>query len=406
MDILNQLIVKDPLGKFVLHKLKLTPFLFALLTLLYFVIFLPAGNSYIQKTYSGQYIGLFDNDELLNAIASFIIFFPVAAWFYTWQLAATKKLFSTLVSDKVIVHSEEDFSAKVIGPYFESKLIDPLTDSHLHLLSLAISIASMTVFTISAFQDKVVGEARWFTIYAWLYFVFYLPPQIISTYAMALAVMRHIVIVRFINRIFSDFDVIVRPLHPDKAGGFSPVSRFAASSSVVAITIGIWINVLIFAPTVFGDPPSLTAHIGLYPIYIALTPLLLILPVTKASKVMTEAKHSELRKVSAAFESFFAQCQRELNDAAVATDGNIQQNDGIIQAKESIPDNLSLSEQNKTLEELEQRYQFIERTFPTSPFSRIEIRGLTLSSIAPLVPGFLLGIAELYFKTKNSGQTG
>lgn len=366
---------KAPLSRFVFHRLRQRPIALALAAFVYYLVFLPLAGLYVQASYDQPFIGLFEQDELVNAAVSFLLVAPSIWWFYGWQLRSVPRLYINLQKNGVIDQPEGTQTEESMELFFEQAVARPMTRSWLHGLALAIAIAAEVVFSIARLREKSVGIPRWFEVYNWLFFIFYIPPAILTVYAMILAAIRQIVVVRSLSSAFRAFRVTVHPLHPDQVGGFGPLGGFAVRSGILGFLLGTLANVVVFSPVLFGKPPVLSLDcIALYVAYLLVAPALVVSPIISARRAMRKAKRHELERVSRAYDLALSRSQRQLS---------------YLQPE-------AVQAENKILEQLAERHRHIVETHPTLPFSIMQRRGLGLSGILSLLPSLALFIAEAY----------
>jgi len=371
----------DVLGRFLLRKLRLSPLKVGLIPLAYYSVFLPLAETYIRRTYGGEYFGLKEH-ELINAIIV-VLFTAIIWWFYSWQLANVPTVYSELLRNEVIGEPLDTDQWNSLAEFLQLRLVRGCSFPWQKILATIVTLGGYVFFTIGAYKDRAAGLPYWFIVYEWIYYIFYLPPLVISTYAIIVAALREIVITFAFNTTFREFRTNVHPLHSDGAGGLGPLGRFAITVGSLVLYVGLWVNTMVFSPVLFGQAPGFNMiSVGNYAVYIALGPLLVLTPIIEARRVMMAAKKRELQTVADAFNRLFAESQQELGT---------MQNEATLQS------------QSEGLVELKRRYTLIEETFPTLPFTIPQVRGLSLTAVIPLVPGAISTVVELF---RRLGRTG
>lgn len=363
-------------GRLILQRMRLSPLKVALFVLVYYLLFPPLGDLFVQRTYSGRFIGLFESYEFIDYVVSFLLLSPLIWWFYSWQLVSVPAIYSKLVYNKVLGQPLNADKWNSLEQYMKIKLAIPMSSRWLRGFAMVVIVIGAMFFTIVELERVATGSPKWYLVYYWLYFLLYLLPAMISAYLMLLASLRQILVVSFSYVIFQDFQVTVHAMHPDSVGGFSPVGAFSTKLGILVLAVGIWVNTIVFATALYGLTPEFNVYtLGSYIFYIVLGPLLVVTPIIGAHKVMVATKQQELQKVADAFNRLFVQSQNDLAN---------------------VHDDELLNSRNEILDELKRRYALVKGTYPTTPFSTPQIRGLGISGIIPLIPGIVLNAVELY----------
>ncbi len=145
------------------------------------------------------------------------------------------------------------------------------------------------------------GYFYWFAIY---YFWF-------------LIVVKGTIVVVWLARLFRRFDVLVRVLHPDSVGGFSPIGSIVPRVGALVALVGFSMGVIaadagIHADMSFWEAVVQTNLIGITVVYIALVPAVYYGLVGSAHSAMKEFKDNIGRQISNEFDHQFALAQTSL----------------------------------------------------------------------------------------------
>ncbi len=137
----------------------------------------------------------------------------------------------------------------------------------------------------------------WFVILAWL-LMFFMGITLLT---------RGVVVIYWLNKLFQQYDVDVRVLHPDNAGGLAPLGRFSAAIGyVIAIyaisgVVGSVSESIITSQSyleVVKQPFVLLAYL----FYCVMAPVVFFAPLGVAHSAMKRAKDEFMTQVSDQFE--------------------------------------------------------------------------------------------------------
>jgi hypothetical protein len=209
----------------------------------------------------------------------------------------------------------------------------------------------------------------WFVIFLYMLFFFLFMTLLIRT----------VVAIVWFNKLFKDFDVDVRVLHPDHAGGLAPLSRF---STAIVYTIAI-----IAIANVFGDISEAVvtskAYIDVvrqlyvltfYIIYSIFSSLVFFAPLYVAHVAMKKAKNEFITEISDQFEIEISRTQNLLGG-----------------------DNTKLKNSLSKLEEL-QKLHIIASKFPVWPYNTGNLAKFFGAIVSPFLITFISIVIEQFFK--------
>ena len=149
------------------------------------------------------------------------------------------------------------------------------------------------------------GFIFWATILFWLAIFF------MGT----LSLIRAFLAIVWFNRLFREFEVDVKVLHPDGAGGLAPLGGFSVRVGYLIAVYGIAVVAAALSASYvstgrFTGPmltPSLTLLVILY---LVLSPIIFFAPIGAARSSMRSAKNEALLRIALQFEIDNAELQR------------------------------------------------------------------------------------------------
>lgn len=189
---------------------------------------------------------------------------------------------------------------------------------------------------------------------------------IVSTWFTAVMLLRTVVAIAWINRLFHAFQVRVRPLHPDKSGGLAPLGTFAVRLGYIVSAIGfiMAINQLttqyLYAAT-FAAQNKIILAAG-WGLYLLIAPVAFFAPIGAAHEAMLQAKRRELLLFAREFEKEYRKVRGKISKFSYQ------------EVKEVL---------NK-LEEVNRLYN-IANAFPVWPFQVDKVRQFAASVISPFL---------------------
>lgn len=299
-----------------------------------------------------------------------VFFFPwesqgIPVWMLIWALVMTPVLWGTYYSareyvpnlprnmkeNKIIKHStSSDFETaeRQLGERYSSPVVT--------LMAVVTALAFMVAFPLHFWiiAPPPYMQYTCHKCYA-LVIIFF------NFYIGSLTVFRHFISIIWLRDCFKTFTVQVRPLHPDRAGGFGFIgSQFLGLTGIVVVA-GYWISAeRIVIPYFSGQPVDFAPDLlwgGI--LYLIVTAASFILPLWTTHIVMSGFKSKKLSSLSERFEK---------SAAALDTGGHT--------AFESAADHLETNEKVYTL---------LDNAYPTWPVSRSVLRRLGVAAIFPVV---------------------
>lgn len=196
--------------------------------------------------------------------------------------------------------------------------------------------------------------------------IIYLPLM----YATGISVLRLLLAVIFTNRLFSRFELQIKPLDADGAGGLG------AMESLLWFSVGImlWEMVLLFAAVLARNLSwlSLSEMVMLGAIYVVLTPALLIGWLIVPHRMMVKTRDDLLLRLANEYQQAFAQ--------------SLTSNEY---------DTRSLISGTRRLVALKQRYDLLHDTFPIWPMEMNTLRRIGATLILPLLLPIITSLITL-----------
>jgi hypothetical protein len=176
----------------------------------------------------------------------------------------------------------------------------------------------------------------------------------------------------WLRRLFNSFTINVRPLHPDQAGGLSPLGDFTLTLSYLVTFVGILlvINPLIRSYVLEGTlrfrwTTDLLVGLG---IYVVAAPTIFFAPLSVAHNSMKDARALILLQIARRFDAEYMSVQRAL-------DGDIS----------------GLENDLKTLKELQTLHGTTTK-FPVWPFNVANTTRFSASFLSPIILGIVTNL--------------
>lgn len=174
-------------------------------------------------------------------------------------------------------------------------------------------------------------------------------------------------------RLFKRFEIRIRPLHPDGAGGLSPLGDFTLTMSYLIVTLGI---ILVLTPvtrnyvaTGGGLQFRITLDVVVAGVtYALLAPIIFFGPLSVAHRAMRDAKERLLLNVAQRFETEYDKVQASLDSDSIDFDDSLRALDGLQTLHSTTSD------------------------FPVWPFNISNLRRFGTSYISPLLLAILIEV--------------
>lgn len=358
-----------------LVKTNISPLLFGLLFVVVFYVarLLSVGHFDYMRS-KGDVMGFLDDPAMYtNAVVGFVIMA-----YYVWMPQGIATLFAKLKANGVVGNSLRKQDEK--GPRYQSldeltrALPDMFAKRWWALAAFVLATGAAFIFLLPTYLKEMKGTVWWGDNFAgallatmWvqinLYFV--------------LVVLFYVVLsLYWLIQIFSHFEVNIRPLNPDRAGGLAPLGSFALTLSYAISALGM---LLVATPITrhyivegsFQFKWSLDIILGMG-IYATVAPFVFFAPLSVAHNAMKEAKDDLLLQIARRFEYEYDQIQNALG---------LTKN---VSGKQSF----DLGESLEKLNHLKELHQTTSE-FPVWPFNTQNITRFTTSFVSPLAFGVI-----------------
>lgn len=192
-----------------------------------------------------------------------------------------------------------------------------------------------------------------------------------GTYCVLLLLIYSVLSIYWLRRLFNNFRIRVRPLHPDRAGGLSPMGNFTLTLSYIIALIGI---MLVITPITRNYVKVGTLQfrwttellVGLVA-YVIAAPIVFFAPLSVAYNVMNEAKDQLLLQIARRFEKEYSRVQEVLDEDISSLEDSSK----------------ILENSSKILRELQALHDTTSK-FPVWPFNVSNITRFGTSYLSPI----------------------
>ena len=189
---------------------------------------------------------------------------------------------------------------------------------------------------------------------------------VVSTWFAIVMLLRAVVAIVWINKLFRSFQLHVRPMHPDRSGGLASLGTFSVRLGYIISAIGFILaaNQLttqyLYADT-FAVQNKIILAVG-WGLYFLIAPVAFFAPIGAAHEAMLQAKRKEILVFAQEFEKEYQQLRRKIAHLSYQ------------ETKEAV---------NK-MEEINRLYN-IANEFPVWPFQIDKIKRFVASVISPFL---------------------
>jgi hypothetical protein len=328
---------------------------------------------YGQVRTKGNLIGFFDDPgQYTNMLYGAVL------WsFYFWIPSGIDKVFTGLTRNKVIGGERPSPQEKGnrVKSYseFVAQAMQSFNSWWFPIISMSISVAIYALAILPGYMTPSRMSTNWALnnvpslVLGGIWMVS-------SLYAIIMLIISCLISIYWLRRIFIDFETVIRPFHPDKAGGLSPLGDFTLSLSYLITASGA---LLVFIPItreyvlyrIFQFSLSQDIVIGIIA-YLILAPIAFFAPLSVAHKSMKSAKEKILLQIDEYFQDEMAALQVAL-----------VKKDPIDQNKVS------------RLKDLQSLYDTAYR-FPVWPFNTENITRFTTTYLSPILLALLINFSS------------
>ena len=295
---------------------------------------------------------------------------PATVMFFFWMPAGICRVLEGLQRNAVIgpaVQTNEHRGFEEFVQRFDRE--------YSHWVWAIVSLVFFGVFAVVFVAPALSHYNAWNTS-GWLVFWYRIFYWSVNFFLVGLIVLRGLIVIRWFNKLFREFEIEVTILHPDRAGGLSPLGAFTAK---VGYLIGIYgLAVMIssvtetylltgrFSGVTFSTPLA----IGVI-FYLLLAPFCYFAPIGAAHSSMKRAKDRDILQVARQFQADFGSIKSLLDSDA-----------------ETIKQKL------EKVEQLEKLHTMVSH-FPVWPFDVGNLVRFFSSVLLPLVVGFVPTVIDI-----------
>ena len=230
--------LSDPLATFVIRRLGWSPLQFA--TAYVSLFFLSAGlavTAYIIKDGAIDVPLTGGYQSLIGTLLYNSVLEGVGGTFYIYISKQPGRLFAEIASVKVINPENGEVQSFIQGEKRSVKSVHRSKNCFWAALAFTAVLLPLTIFGV--FMSSNRDET---TRYLWLFFVMVLPVWTLGIYMIGMIIVRVLITIWGLYRVFRIGRVNVYPLHPDRCGGLKPVSTYALRLSYMLTGFGIVIG--------------------------------------------------------------------------------------------------------------------------------------------------------------------
>jgi hypothetical protein len=354
----------DPLTRLFLERFRLNTWSASLLILvvLPLPIYVAGSIGNLWLTQPGRMIGLLED---YGWWWRQFVSFPATVFFFFWAPKGIQNVIEGLRENEVIVAPKSQSRDDALTDFMKR-----FAQSYNHRAWASISLILVTTWMV-LYIPAERAYMLWHNSGEFIFWYTQLVHLSILSMAVLLAI-RGIVVALWFNRLFREFKVDVRALHPDKAGGLLPLGRFVGK---IGWLIGIYgfTAVVLFLEAPYKQTMQfnliLEPVIGILGLaYVLFAPSIFFSMLGTAHSAMKETQSDFMLQVSNQFDQDIASVQAVLQSDA--------------------------DEFQKTVIKLEQlqKIHAMAASFPVWPFdARIGIRFFT-AYLAPIIVSLTLGV--------------
>jgi hypothetical protein len=354
-------LLKEKLG---FSNLRITVYLTGIIAILHLGLGWIADNSY-----EGGGIRFTEPQFIVFALVYVFVIIPCSIWLYVWQMDALTSILADFGNRDVIRERTENGS-KNVSSYadFLAGLQTRMDRRRWTVIALISVIAILLVMRLTAWPSEIRSSGRSVFFYDVKWFLVVLLLEVaIPLYALCMFALKTVLSVWILNCLFRWFEVRIRPMHPDNAGGLGALGNYALRLGMIAVGFGVFASVYTLQVRFVGDNPGSRPDVLLFwAIYVLITPTALILPMLSAHRAMRKARDAQLMGISREFE-------RILSDASPSEKQDTE----------------SIKKTNKRLSGLQDRYRIVMESFPTWPISIRLLRRFSMTTLLPVVSGVI-----------------
>lgn len=290
---------------------------------------------------------------------------------YLWLPDIIALLFNTLWRDEILNQSLEGQDTPAAYAKFLKEFLSWLNSPLLPIVAL------MFVFVYLLARYLVNGPPFLTSIPLWLQLVTAVFDGFIAYYAV-ITVIRLLISLVFMNRLFHSFTIHVKPLHPDGAGGLGAMRGIVWITALIILAITLTFLETILISTNRNPFSSTLDIVVLIAAYVILAPSLMLGWLIMPHLLMLKERDAVLKPLVDEYQTVLESPQpiTETGTASILAD-------------------------NDRLSAIKRRYSLIVDTFPTWPLEVTQFRrliaALSLPALISLIPS-IMNFLNVIFK--------
>ena len=300
---------------------------------------------------------------------------PATLYFFFWMPDGILEVFHGLKDNKVI-QIQQQGDADV---YKYQKFISDFRNVYSHSKWIFLAFCGVTLIMLFGVIPEQRNFISWQTannIVFWYHEFFWYIAFLIG----GVALIKVFLTLYWFNRIFVKFKVNVRILHPDMAGGLSPLGNFTVKIGYMIGVFGFTSVMVIWSQSAYliksgvfslAITPAIISSLF---VYLILAPIVFFAPIGSAHSAMKKARHDFIIAISDQFENDYEKIKLLLDTE---------------------DDKLT-----KGLEKIEhlQKIHAMATRFPIWPFNSASLIRFFSSVMLPIIVGILPGIIIDFIK--------
>lgn len=236
---------------------------------------------------------------------------------------------------------------------------------------ITVVVAKLTPYW-SGYPSLYGYSSAWWLVSPTYHWALWVPLFVfLPGYTVMWMVIRQAVVITGFGELYSAYQLVPKPFHPDRCNGLAPVGTYAICCTSVAVLFGIWLLGMITFPMLCGEPLTLT-YVTIIPllIYPALIPALLIPPVWASHEAMGKAKARALEGVAAQIRDLLSETQYQWMSASMTL-----------------------------VRELEEKYELMDKRYRTWPFDVPQLKGFSIAASIPWLTSVGTALLRVYLGT-------
>jgi len=300
-------IQKDVLAKILVLKLKWSPVKTGVIVYIFSILLSIVIAAITDTLYfkDSAITGLFND---LFYWLSETILIPILWGYYVWVISAPYSVIEKLEGSGVIKKNEETF--ETAKSFLEKGNIGIASITFSFVIGIAYYFQHHQAVNLWLGASKPLLMLR---------ILFVILPTGYVTWSFILRLIQN---ARLFKKLLKD--VVLHPLHPDKAGGLRPLGRYALATtyiiafggSVTALGEYIWLK--------SADLPDAYFFHAALGLYLILAPLVFFAPLSGAHEAMRKAKDNLIQQLSKQFNKDYSKAYDEIENSAGTLKDNIE----------------------------------------------------------------------------------